>query len=122
MKLTRFSLKDTYTVEESWSFPGKKEDLLKVVDGWDEKLRTIFESIPADKLIDWKLLWRDPASSWVSKQGRIALVGDSAHPHLPSSGQGAAQAIEDGATIGAVLDRAGKENIALGLHAYEKIR
>ncbi|EXJ68172.1 uncharacterized protein A1O5_08787 [Cladophialophora psammophila CBS 110553] len=114
--------RDTYTAEESWSFPGKKEDLLKVVEGWDEKLRTIFESIPPEKLIDWKLLWRDPASSWVSKHGRIALVGDAAHPHLPSSGQGAAQAIEDGATVGAVLDRAGKENTALGLRAYEKIR
>jgi 2-polyprenyl-6-methoxyphenol hydroxylase-like FAD-dependent oxidoreductase len=79
---------DTYTVEESWSYPGKKEDLLKVVEGWDEKLRAIFEAIPDDKLIDWKLLWRDPASNWVSEHGRIALVGDAAHPHLPSSGQG----------------------------------
>jgi len=93
-----------------------------VVEGWDEKLRTIFKSIPDDKLIDWKLLWRDPASTWVSKHGRIALVGDSAHPHLASSGQGAAQSIEDGATIGAVLDRAGKDDIALGLRVYEKIR
>ncbi|ETN40976.1 uncharacterized protein HMPREF1541_05256 [Cyphellophora europaea CBS 101466] len=114
--------KDTYTAEESWSFPGRKEDLLKVVDGWDDKLRSIFESIPQEKLIDWKLLWRDPASSWVSEHGRIALVGDSAHPHLPSSGQGAAQAIEDGATIGAVIDRAGKGDIALGLRVYEKLR
>ncbi|OQV09307.1 FAD binding domain-containing protein [Cladophialophora immunda] len=114
--------RDDYTAEESWSFPGRKEDLLKVVEGWDEKLRTIFESIPPEKLIDWKLLWRDPVSSWVSRGGRIALVGDSAHPHLPSSGQGAAQAIEDGATIGAVLDRAGKTNIPLGLRVYEKLR
>ena len=111
-----------YTAEESWSFPGRKEDLLKVVDGWDDKLRSIFESIPPEKLIDWKLLWRDPASSWVSEHGRIALVGDSAHPHLPSSGQGAAQAIEDGATIGAVIDRAGKGDIAVGLRVYEKLR
>ncbi|KAK6369505.1 hypothetical protein LTS17_009411 [Exophiala oligosperma] len=114
--------KDTYTVEESWNFPGKKKDLLQVVEGWDEKLRAIFNAIPDDKLIDWKLLWRDPASNWISECGRIALVGDAAHPHLPSSGQGAAQAIEDGAVIGAVLDRAGKQNISLGLHAYEKIR
>jgi 2-polyprenyl-6-methoxyphenol hydroxylase-like FAD-dependent oxidoreductase len=35
---------------------------------------------------------------------------------------GAAQAIEDGAVLGAVLDRAGKNDIALGLRAYEKIR
>ena len=92
-----------------------------MVDGWDEKLRTIFQSIPDEKLIDWKLLWRDPVASWVSKNGRIALLGDAAHPHLPSSGQGAAQAIEDGATVGAVLDRAGKD-VALGFRVYEKLR
>ncbi|KAF2461167.1 hypothetical protein BDY21DRAFT_279617 [Lineolata rhizophorae] len=114
--------KDTYTVEESWNFPGKKEDMLEVVKGWDERLRAVIEGIPPDRLIDWKLLWRDPAPKWISNHGRLALAGDAAHPHLPSSGQGAASAIEDGATIGAVLDRAGKNDIPLGLRAYENIR
>jgi 2-polyprenyl-6-methoxyphenol hydroxylase-like FAD-dependent oxidoreductase len=52
----------------------------------------------------------------------MVLVGDAAHPHLATSGQGAAQAIEDGATLGAVLDRAGKSNIPLALKAFEKLR
>ncbi len=85
-------------------------------------MRAIFESIPANSLIDWKLLWRDPISTWVSKHGRVALLGDSAHPHLASSGQGAAQAIEDGATISVCIDRAGKHDISTGLHVYEKLR
>jgi 2-polyprenyl-6-methoxyphenol hydroxylase-like FAD-dependent oxidoreductase len=115
-------LQDNYEVEESWSFPGKVEDMLKAVDGWDERLRALVKRVPPEVVIDWKLLWRDPAQVWISKLGRIALIGDSAHPHLPTSGQGAAQAIEDGATIGALLGRAGKEKLPNALRAYQKLR
>lgn len=96
--------------------------MLKAVDGWDERIREVVKRVPTNGLIDWKLLWRDPAQVWVSKHGRIALVGDSAHPHLPTSGQGAAQAIEDGTTIGALLKRAGKEDLSKALQAYQKLR
>lgn len=37
--------------------------------------------------------------------GRLALIGDAAHPFLPHLGQGAAMAIEDGASIGIMLSR-----------------
>jgi 2-polyprenyl-6-methoxyphenol hydroxylase-like FAD-dependent oxidoreductase len=98
------------------------EDILKVLENWDERLIAAVKRIPKENLIDWKLLWRDPAKTWVSKLGRLALVGDSAHPHLPMSGQGAAQAMEDGATLGAVVDRAGKANIPTALRVYETLR
>ncbi|KEF51088.1 uncharacterized protein A1O9_12870, partial [Exophiala aquamarina CBS 119918] len=114
--------KDEYEVMESWSFPGKVKDMLAAVDGWDERLRAVIRNVPPEAIIDWKLLWRDPAQVWVSKLGRMALIGDSAHPHLPTSGQGAAQAIEDGATIGALLGRSGKEKLPQALQAYQKLR
>jgi 2-polyprenyl-6-methoxyphenol hydroxylase-like FAD-dependent oxidoreductase len=95
--------------------------MLKAVDGWDEKLKAVIRSIPEGVIIDWKLLWRDPVKNWVTPSGRIAIVGDSAHPHLATSGQGAAQAIEDGATIAALLDRAGKD-IPLAFRAFERLR
>ncbi|KAM5346085.1 hypothetical protein ACJ41O_009090 [Fusarium nematophilum] len=114
--------KDTYEVEESWSNPGDIKDLLHVVDGWDPVIVAAMKAIPHDKLIDWKLLWRDPIRQWVSPKGRIVLAGDSAHPHLPTSGQGAAQAFEDGATIGVVLDRLGREDIPTAFRAFERLR
>jgi 2-polyprenyl-6-methoxyphenol hydroxylase-like FAD-dependent oxidoreductase len=77
---------------------------------------------PEKQLIDYKLLWRDPLPGWVSKQGRMMLVGDSAHPFLPTSGQGAGQAIEDAATIAICLELAGKQEIPLALRTCEKIR
>jgi 2-polyprenyl-6-methoxyphenol hydroxylase-like FAD-dependent oxidoreductase len=114
--------KDDYAVEESWSSLGRIEDVMKVVNGWDPILQRLVKTIPADKLIDWKLLWRDPVRRWVSDNGRIALCGDSAHPFLPSSGNGASQAIEDSATIAATLRLAGRGNVVLALRAYEALR
>ena len=52
----------------------------------------------------------------------MMLVGDSAHPFLPTSGQGAGQAVEDAATIAICLELAGKQGISLALRASEKIR
>lgn len=40
-------------------------------------------------------------STWT--RGHCALMGDAAHPFLPFQGQGAAQAIEDGVTLSALL-------------------
>ncbi|KAK5219364.1 hypothetical protein LTR99_010405 [Exophiala xenobiotica] len=114
--------KDEYAVKESWSSPGRVEDVLNVVKGWDPKLRAIVKATPKTKLIDWKLLWRDPLKHWVSDGGRVALSGDAAHPFLPSSGNGASQALEDSTTLATVLELAGKNNIPLALRAYESLR
>jgi 2-polyprenyl-6-methoxyphenol hydroxylase-like FAD-dependent oxidoreductase len=95
---------------------------LKVIEGWDQRPRDIIAMTPEAQLIDYKLLWRDPLPKWVSKHGRMMLVGDSAHPFLPTSGQGAGQAIEDAATVAICLELAGKEKVPLGLRTSEKLR
>lgn len=96
--------------------------MLGVVKGWDTTLAETIKCIPPEVLIDYKLLWRDPVKQWVSDGGRIALVGDAAHPHLATSGTGGAQAIEDGTTIGTLLSIIGKSGIALATRVYEKLR
>jgi hypothetical protein len=51
----------------------------------------IVSKTPESKLIDWKLVYRDPLPNWVSGygsapgHGRICLLGDAAHPFLPTS-------------------------------------
>lgn len=114
--------KDTYQIAESWSYPGKIEDALKVVEGWDPRIAAVIKKTPENQLIDYKLLWRDPLPGWTSKHGRMILVGDSAHPFLPTSGQGAGQAVEDAATIAICLEIAKKANVPLALRTSEKIR
>ncbi|KAK3671319.1 hypothetical protein LTR78_008779 [Recurvomyces mirabilis] len=117
-----FTHKDERDVQEGWSEPGNHEDACKILEGWAPEVHTIVRMTPPDKLVDWKLVYRDPLPTWVSPKGRIALIGDAAHPFLPTSIQGASQAMEDGATVAVCLERAGKEHIEDALPTYEKIR
>ncbi|OJD32344.1 salicylate hydroxylase [Diplodia corticola] len=120
--------KDTDDVVESWSAPGSITDALALLDGWSPTVRAIVRHTPPDRLVDWKLVYRDPLPTWVSpSHGRIALLGDAAHPFLPTSIQGASQAVEDGVTIAVCLELAAKEGGGKGdvreaLLAYERMR
>jgi len=114
-------LQDEADIDESWSFPGKLEDVYKVLEGWDPICKAIVEKTPS--LVDWKLVYRDPLPRWVSDKGRIALLGDSAHPFLPTSAQGATQAMEDGVVIAVCLRKAqSKGRIPTAVRAYQDIR
>jgi len=53
--------------------------------------------------------------------GRIALLGDAAHPVLPFLAQGAALAIEDAVAFAASLDACGGDP-ALAFPRYEALR
>ncbi|KAI5118203.1 hypothetical protein M0805_005557 [Coniferiporia weirii] len=112
--------KDDADIEESWSLPGKMEDVLAVVDGWDPRCAAILSKAPA--CVDWKLVYRDPLPTWISKGARLALIGDAAHPFLPTSIQGASQAVEDGVTLAVALQLGGKPSVPLSVRAWEHIR
>ena len=49
-------------------------------------------------------------------------MGDAAHPFIPTSTQGASQAVEDGATLALCLAKAGKGNVPLALHSFFQMR
>lgn len=66
----------------------------------------------------WGLFDHPPLKTWVT--GRLALLGDAAHPMLPYMAQGASQAIEDAWALAACLDP--KADVAEGLRAYDHAR
>ncbi|KAH8166121.1 hypothetical protein CIB48_g2111 [Xylaria polymorpha] len=118
--------KDEQDIEESWSFEAPLSDARKVLEGWDPIVQKILDKTPSP-LIDWKLVYRDPLPTWISARRRIALIGDSAHPFLPTSIQGASQAMEDGATIAVCLSRAqaaaaGNDGVQEAVATFEAIR
>lgn len=96
--------------------------MYKVLEGWDPLLKAIVEKTPSGSLNDWKLANWPPLATWVSKQGRIALLGDSAHPFLPTSAQGAGQAMEDAVTLAFCLKQGGKGKVPAALRTYQDIR
>jgi 2-polyprenyl-6-methoxyphenol hydroxylase-like FAD-dependent oxidoreductase len=50
----------------------------------------------------------------------VTLLGDAVHPMLPHTGQGAAQALEDGVALGRVLRQSGDHVAAL--RRFETVR
>ncbi|MGW7236979.1 3-hydroxybenzoate 6-monooxygenase [Streptomyces sp. NPDC054804] len=50
---------------------------------------------------EWVLCDRDPVERWTD--GRVALLGDAAHPMLQYAAQGACMALEDAVVIGELL-------------------
>lgn len=114
--------RDEAEIKESWQFPGKISDVLQVLDGWAPEVLELVKATPEDRLFDYKLVFRDPLPTFVSPQCRIALIGDAAHPFLPTSIQGASQAMEDGVVAAACLDKAGKDKVVEAMRVFEKIR
>ncbi|MHA6262913.1 3-hydroxybenzoate 6-monooxygenase [Arenibacterium sp. CAU 1754] len=75
-----------------------------------------------DKGKDWKL-WvlcdRDPVLNWTD--GRVALLGDAAHPMLQYFAQGACMAMEDAVCLSSLMAEAG-EDIDSTLTTYQDNR
>jgi 2-polyprenyl-6-methoxyphenol hydroxylase-like FAD-dependent oxidoreductase len=107
---------DTWT-RESWTDRGDLADALAAFDGWHPQVRAILRA--ADETYVWALFDRMPFERW--SVGRTTLLGDACHPMLPFMAQGAAQAIEDGATLAACLTEAGSD-VRGALRRYERLR
>ncbi|KAK3686530.1 hypothetical protein LTR37_019738 [Vermiconidia calcicola] len=100
---------DTGTAEESWGHRVHPDEVLKytaTVEGWPEVANRVIKATPPDLLVDWKLMWRDPQPTWTSPGGRVVQLGDAGHTFLPSSGNGATQAIEDAVSLAACISMA----------------
>ncbi|KAM7218857.1 hypothetical protein V8F06_005737 [Rhypophila decipiens] len=122
--------KDEGDIEESWSFPGDYRDVATLLEGWDPVVTELVKATPEDRLFDYKLVFRDPLPRFVSLPvdgrggGRTALIGDAAHPFLPTSIQGASQAMEDGVVLAACLDvvQVDKKRVKEAVKVWEKLR
>lgn len=85
---------------ESWTEPGTWEGCARDLAGWHEDVQTISRNITTP--FKWALLGRQPLSHLIA--GRVALLGDAAHPMLPVLAQGANMAIEDGVILARCLE------------------
>jgi len=103
--------------DESWSVPSSVDEMLQAYAGWNDALLGMFRKIKS--CYRWGIYDREPLETWIS--GRIGLVGDAAHPMMPTLAQGAAQSMEDGLAIARVLADH-KDDLAAGLAAYDRER
>jgi len=105
-------------MKESWSAPGDPAALAQEFAGWDPMVEAIIGQVTAT--FRWGLYDREPLATWT--RGRLALLGDAAHPMLPHVGQGANQAIEDAVALATVLSRTDRASVRRALLIYESLR
>ncbi|MFI8104301.1 FAD-dependent monooxygenase [Streptomyces sp. NPDC086023] len=105
---------------ESWTADGRVDELALTYTGWNPDVRKIVEA--PDAVGRWALHDRDPIDRWTT--GRIALLGDAAHPMLPFMAQGANQAVEDAVVLAGCLAgaEAGPDGLRAALVRYEELR
>ena len=110
---------------ELWSNRVDAEDVIHRLEGgcsWDPDLLALIKQTPKQSIVNWKLMWRDPNPIWTSPGGLVVQVGDAAHSFLPTSANGATQALEDGISLASCLHLAGKHNVALATKVHNTLR
>ncbi|MDH3240745.1 MAG: flavin-dependent oxidoreductase [Alphaproteobacteria bacterium] len=102
-----------------WNKPGRLDDFFHLYEDWHFDWLDVADMIRnAETILEYPMVDRDPVARWVF--GRVALMGDAAHPMYPRGSNGAAQAAIDARTLAACLAAGGDAQAAL--KAYEDAR
>lgn len=100
--------------EEGWNHPDDPANLRSAFADCCDALKGILAQVDQPRL--WGLFRHEVAQSW--QAGRLAILGDAAHPTLPFLAQGANLAIEDAW----VLATCWADDPAHGLERYQALR
>ncbi|WP_417733772.1 3-hydroxybenzoate 6-monooxygenase [Roseovarius sp.] len=114
-----FNLVVTYHRDVKEPIAGKPVSKAEVSQGFEHiapVARQIIEHGDNWKL--WVLCDRDPISNWID--GRVALLGDAAHPMLQYFAQGACMAMEDAVCLSHCFEHYDDDEVAL--QEYQKMR
>ncbi|KAK5733580.1 hypothetical protein LTR17_009568 [Elasticomyces elasticus] len=103
------------------NFTASKNRLLEVYADFHPAVVKLLEKVEQDTVSLYPLYDMDQLPTFVS--GRMALVGDAAHPFTPHLAQGGAMAIEDGLSLGTMLPSGTPlEEIETRMQLYNKAR
>ena len=112
-------VRDERGVPVDWSREGRLQDFLPAFAGWSYDWLDVPELLRrAEVIYEFPMSDRDPVERWAF--GRVALIGDAAHPMIPRGSNGAMQAIVDARVVAEALAR--EATPEAGLSAYEEAR
>lgn len=106
--------------EESWRSVMARDVLVEKLAGFDPAVPEIVRRMEETEVPVFSLYDREPITQWTTN--RITLLGDAAHPFLPSEGQGANQAVEDAVVLAECLSGVENDAIPAALQRYSDIR
>jgi 2-polyprenyl-6-methoxyphenol hydroxylase-like FAD-dependent oxidoreductase len=95
-----------------------KKELQKLFNSWSPKIKEIIELTEEKNIKYIEVFDHNPITKW--HKNNICLIGDSAHSALPTSGQGACQAIEDAWHFASILEKS--ETIEKAFSKFQKAR
>lgn len=107
-----------WMTKESWSAKGDVKELRAAYADFHQDVRNVLEACP--DCHKWAILEREPLARW--SDGRVVLLGDSAHPMTPYMAQGAATSIEDAAVLARCLKAVEGDDIEGAFRRYEAHR
>ena len=93
-----------------------KKNALLDFHGWNRQLVSIIET--AEIIHQWPIYKAKPFERWSDKN--VVIIGDAAHPMVPSMAQGASQALEDAAVLASTLKQS--SDIQKSFHNFYKSR
>ncbi|MGH6825029.1 FAD-dependent monooxygenase [Methyloceanibacter sp.] len=105
------------SAKQGWSRRAEADVLLRSFQRWAQPAKDLLEMVETWRC--WSLIRLKPLPRWTD--GRMALLGDAAHPVLPYLAQGAALAIEDAVVLAASLKAAGGDALA-AFPRYQSLR
>lgn len=102
----------------------EKTDQWGTTKEMDERFKNCCESVKIaldfiQRQRRWPLFDRNPIENWT--EGRVTLMGDSAHPMLQYLAQGACQALEDAVTLGEKFIQ-NRDDILAAFTSYQQER
>jgi 2-polyprenyl-6-methoxyphenol hydroxylase-like FAD-dependent oxidoreductase len=109
-----FASKEAPEGETPWP-QGHKAELRRRYGSWPAPIADLIDGTPEDDVVRTDIYDRPPVKRWT--EGRIALLGDAAHPMTPHASQGACQALEDAVVLGRSFEA--EQNATRALQAYQ---
>ncbi|KUJ15021.1 FAD/NAD(P)-binding domain-containing protein [Mollisia scopiformis] len=109
--------------EGDWTKQVPVSDVVERFKGFHPMAANVVKYVESDHCLVWRFPELPRIDTWVSKSGKVVIVGDAAHAMLPFAAQGAAMGIEDSACLAECLARAtSTDDIPKLLDIFQNLR
>ena len=88
--------------DQKWKTQTSKQVARDRLQSFHPSLHRMLDYCNEDDMYLWKVADRDPLPTY--HKDRLIVLGDAAHPMLPTLGNGAGMAIEDAGALGVVME------------------